>query len=152
MYIHKTIKQKEDECLALLRSTNRDRIEDLISHITKMGYFIAPGSLEHHRFVGGLVSHSLETFHKAMQLREKKIQEGFNPSTMPDESVIIAALMHDLCKADVLRFNIDVLSGRLVIQALFLLQQKKMLSYGTWEGKEESRTNKNVLNTLRPIL
>ena len=108
MHVHKTLKQKVEECLTLLRSTNREKIEDLINHITKMGYFEAPGSLRHHRFVGGLVSHSLETFHKAMQLREKKIQEGFDPADMPEESVIIAALMHDLCKADTLRYNSEV--------------------------------------------
>ena len=105
MHIHKSLKQKEEECLALLLSTNRPRIEDLINHITKMGYFIAPGSLKHHRFVGGLVSHSLETYHKAMEFRRNKIKDGFLPDAMPEESVIIAALMHDLCKADVLRYN-----------------------------------------------
>ena len=103
----KTTQQKTDECLDLLRSTKRDRIEDLISHIQRMGYFIAPGSLRHHRFVGGLVSHSLETYHKAMELREEKLREGFSPDQIPEESVVIAALMHDLCKADVLRYNHD---------------------------------------------
>ena len=63
MHIHQTLQQKTDECLALLRSTKRDKIEDLITYITKMGYFVAPGSLKHHRFEGGLVSHSLETYH-----------------------------------------------------------------------------------------
>ena len=105
MHITKTLEQKKEECLALLRSTHRDKIEELINHITKMGYFEAPGSLKHHRFVGGLVSHSLETYHKALQLRMKKIQEGFSTTDMPEESVIIAALMHDLCKADVLRYS-----------------------------------------------
>lgn len=105
MHITKTLEQKKEECLALLRSTHRDKIEDLITHITRMGYFEAPGSLKHHRFVGGLVSHSLETYHKALQLRMKKIKEGFALSEMPDDIVIIAALMHDLCKADVLRFD-----------------------------------------------
>ena len=105
MHIHQTLQQKTDECLALLRSTKRDKIEDLITYITKMGYFVAPGSLKHHRFEGGLVSHSLETYHKAMELREQKIREGFSPNAMPKESVIIAALMHDLCKADVLRYS-----------------------------------------------
>jgi hypothetical protein len=40
MHIHKTIQQKTDECLALLRSTNRDKIEDLIRHITRMGLIL----------------------------------------------------------------------------------------------------------------
>ena len=43
-HIHKTVQQKKDECIALLCSTKRDKIEDLISHITRMGYFEAPGS------------------------------------------------------------------------------------------------------------
>ena len=105
MHIHKTLKQKKDECLDLLRSTNRDKIEDLINYITTLGYFEAPGSLKHHRFEGGLVSHSLETYHKALHLRDKKIQKGFKSSEMPDDSIIIAALMHDLCKADTLRYS-----------------------------------------------
>jgi hypothetical protein len=107
MYIHKSISQKKEECLALLRSTNRDKVEDLINLITRMGYFEAPGSLKHHRFVGGLLSHSLETYHKALQLRDKKIEKGLDPSEIPVNSVIISALMHDLCKADVLRYNTE---------------------------------------------
>ena len=100
-----TLEQRKEECLALLRSTKRPKIEALINHISKMGYFKAPGSLRHHRFEGGLLSHSLETYHKAMMLREKKIKNGLSPEMIPVESVIIAALMHDLCKADILRFN-----------------------------------------------
>ena len=105
MHIPKTLEEKKEECLSLLRSTNRENIEALISHITKMGYFEAPASLNHHRFTGGLVSHSLETYHKAMTLRDEKIREGYDASQMPVESVIIAALLHDVCKADALRYN-----------------------------------------------
>lgn len=104
-HIHKTLEQKKEECIKLLKSTKRDNIDSLINHITEMGYFIAPGSYKHHRFEGGLVSHSLEVYYKAMELRDEKIKEGVLPGSMPIESVIIAALMHDLCKADILRFN-----------------------------------------------
>ena len=105
MYIHKTIEAKTNECLALLRSTKRDKIENLIAHITEMGYFVAPGSLQHHRFEGGLVSHSLETYHTAMALREQKILQGTNPSELPEASIILCSLLHDLCKADTLRYS-----------------------------------------------
>ena len=74
--MHKSLKQKTEECIALLRSTNRDKIEDLIIFITRMGYFEAPGSLKHHRFEGGLVSHSLETYHKAYRHGAKACKEG----------------------------------------------------------------------------
>lgn len=101
----KSLAQKKEECINLLRSTNRDHIDDLIAYITRIGYFIAAGSLNHHRFEGGLLSHSLETYHKALELRQQKIDKGCDPTSMPLDSVIIAALMHDLCKADALRFN-----------------------------------------------
>ncbi len=105
MKAHKSLAEKKEECLALLRSTNRNNIEKIITHIEKMGYFEAPGSESHHRFEGGLVSHSLETCHKALVLRENKISNGTNPDKLPIESVIIASLLHDVCKADKLRFN-----------------------------------------------
>ena len=105
MYVHKTLEEKVEECKTLLRSIGRPKIEDLIRHIDRMGYFIAPGSTTHHRFEGGLVSHSLETYHYAMNLRDKKIKQGADPGMIPAESVIISALMHDLCKADALRFD-----------------------------------------------
>ena len=104
-HIHKSLEEKKEECIRLLRSTNRPHIDDLISFISHMGYFVAPGSYTHHRFKGGLVSHSLETYYEAMSLREQKIKEGFSPESMPEESVIISALMHDLCKADTIRYN-----------------------------------------------
>lgn len=105
MHIHKSLEEKVAECKALLRSTGRNGIEDLIAHIERMGFFVAPGSFTHHRFEGGLVSHSLETYRKAMELREEKIAHGADAGLMPEDSVIIAALMHDLCKADALRFS-----------------------------------------------
>ena len=104
-HLHKSLDEKKEECVRLLRSTNRPHIDDLISFISHMGYFVAPGSYTHHRFKGGLVSHSLETYYEAMALREQKIKEGFSPESMPEESVIISALMHDLCKADTIRYN-----------------------------------------------
>lgn len=105
IHIHKSLEEKKEECISLLKSTNRPNIDKLIAYITQMGYFFAPGSKDHHRFKGGLVSHSLETYHKAMELRDIQIKKGVDASSMPQDSIIIATLMHDLCKADALRFN-----------------------------------------------
>lgn len=104
-HIHKSLDEKKEECISLLQSTGRPDIDKLIAHITQMGYFIAPGSKDHHRFCGGLVSHSLETYHKAMEIRQELIEKGGDTASMPQASVIIATLMHDLCKADALRIN-----------------------------------------------
>ena len=99
--------QKVEYCKELLKKTQRSNIERLIEFITDLGYFIAPGSMKHHRYKGGLVSHSLETYHEAMNLRSIKIAKGIDPNLLPIDSVVIASLMHDLCKADELRFDVD---------------------------------------------
>ena len=96
---------KFEYCKILLRTTQRPNVEELIEFITRLGYFIAPGSMKHHRYKGGLVSHSLETYHEAMNLRLRKIEKRVDPNLMPIDSVVIASLMHDLCKADELRFD-----------------------------------------------
>lgn len=82
-YIHKSLDEKKEECISLLQSIDRTDIDKLIAHITKMGYFIAPGSKGHHRFIGGLVSHSLETYHKAMEIRQELIEKGVDAAFMP---------------------------------------------------------------------
>lgn len=102
---HPTSNEKETACKALLRSTGREGIEPLIEHLEQLGYFIAPGSKTHHCFKKGLLTHSMETYRKAMELREKKIHQGVDAQSMPEDSVILAALLHDVCKADVLRYS-----------------------------------------------
>lgn len=102
---HLSLDEKESRYKELLRYTQAPKIENLIKHLEKMGFFIAPGSLKHHRFKGGLVSHSLEVFYKAMKLRNQKIKEGVSPESIPVKSIIIAALLHDVCKADLLRYD-----------------------------------------------
>lgn len=94
-----------EEFKGWLRSTNRPGIEKLIAHLEKMGFFIAPGSMSHHRFVGGLVCHSLEVFHKALKLREERIRRGVSPKLMPIDSLKICCLLHDVCKADAIRYD-----------------------------------------------
>lgn len=42
-----------------------------------------------------------------MRFREEKIKDGVSPDLIPIDSVIIASLLHDLCKADTLRFDIN---------------------------------------------
>lgn len=102
---HRTPEENRQECIDILRGTCREGIDILISHIENMGYFVAPASFSHHKFEGGLLCHSLEVYHAAMEFRSKKIVEGVNEDVLPVESIAISALMHDLCKADCLRYD-----------------------------------------------
>ena len=91
--------------IELLRGTGREGIEDTIKHIDVLGRFDAPASSRFHlNQPGGLVDHSLNVCKVAMGVRDMMIQ--MDPSLedrLPVESVVIASLLHDTCKADIYR-------------------------------------------------
>lgn len=93
----------KNEFLELLRSTNRDGMEDVIEDLEDNGFFTAPASAGHHLNVeGGLVLHSLNTCKAALAVWEgmKKVEPTLEKE-VSRESVIIASLLHDVCKMDI---------------------------------------------------
>ena len=68
----KTIdKNCKEEIINLLRSTERDGIEDVIGDLEQWGFFTAPASAGHHLNVeGGLARHSLNTCQAALAVWE----------------------------------------------------------------------------------
>jgi len=93
------------EFINLLKSTGREGIDDLIDMLEdgKMRFFTAPASVNHHlNSDGGLLIHSLNTCKAGLKLREMVI--AMNPDLeykLKKDSVIIATLLHDICKADI---------------------------------------------------
>ncbi len=87
----------KEEFLKLLRSTNREHIEDLIQFIEKTDFFEAPAST---RFHGsrehGLVEHSLKVY----EILKQKVETSCLPINIPKESIIIIGLLHDICKVN----------------------------------------------------
>ena len=67
------------------------------------GFFTAPASTKFHlSYEGGLLEHSLNVCKMALELREVIIK--MNPElqvSLPQESVIISSLLHDVCKSDI---------------------------------------------------
>lgn len=112
----------KDEFIELLRSTNREGVEDLLVALEDMGFFTAPASSNHHLNVeGGLVAHSLNTCKAALMVWEGMI--GLEPGLAKEverESVIIASLLHDVCKSDI----------------YFRTIKKRKTALGTWEDSE----------------
>ena len=87
----------------MLLSTNREGMENVIERLEEQGFFKAPASTKFHlNYEGGLLEHSMNVCDMALELREVTIRkkEGLRDS-LPKESVIIAALLHDVCKADI---------------------------------------------------
>lgn len=102
------IKANKEEFLELLRSTKRDGIEDVITDIEELGFFTAPASAGHHLNVeGGLVLHSINTCKAALAIWEgMKPLESSLATEVKRDSIIIASLLHDVCKSDIYKRSV----------------------------------------------
>lgn len=88
MLTKEKIYENKDEIITLLKSTNRDGIDNVIDFLNNSGYFHLYGSFNHHTYNGGLAEHSLGVY---------KLAKKFNKNCNED-SVIICSLLHDICK------------------------------------------------------
>lgn len=94
--------QYKDEFLQMLRSTGRDGVEEVIQYLEEIGFFKAPASAAHHLATeGGLVEHSVNTCKSALAVYEgmKQLDSSLERVVSPN-NIIIAALLHDVCKSD----------------------------------------------------
>lgn len=93
----------KEEFISLLRSTGRTGIDGVIAYLEKVGFFEAPASVNRHLSrEGGLLEHSLNVHRMAAMLRGQMI--AMRPEVeqqLPSESIVIASLLHDVCKANV---------------------------------------------------
>lgn len=85
----------------ILRSTGREGVEEVIAGLESLGFFEAPASTVFHlNEPGGLLQHSLNVYREAMAIREKQIELLPDiEQRLPSNSVAIASLLHDACKA-----------------------------------------------------
>lgn len=93
----------KEEFIQLLQSTGRQGIGAVIDYLEKSGFFTAPASVNRHlNYDGGLAEHSLNVCHVALRLRDVAIDmKPELAERLPRESVVIAALLHDLCKSNI---------------------------------------------------
>lgn len=115
----------------LLRSTGRENVEYVIEDLETYGFFEAPASARNHfNHPGGLVQHSLNVYDAAMMLREGIIKNRPDmEKRLPVDSVILASLLHDVCKANIYR----------------LVSRKRKNEIGMWEEVEEYEVNYSQL-------
>lgn len=86
-----------EEFLMLLRSVNREGMDELINFIEKSDFFKAPASTRFHgSYEGGLLEHSLNVY-KLLCEKVKNCPVEINVS---QDSLIIIGLLHDICKAN----------------------------------------------------
>lgn len=85
-----------------LVETHREGIDSVVEWLGENHFYDAPASATHHNaFQGGLAKHSWEVYCQAMALW----QASDHREAMAPESVAIAALLHDVCKADNYQFD-----------------------------------------------
>ncbi|MBP3834589.1 HD domain-containing protein [Prevotella sp. Rep29] len=93
----------KEQFIKLLQATKRTGIESVVSYLEQAGFFLAPASVSRHlSHEGGLLEHSLNVWKMAQMLRMQTI--GMRPELekqLPEDSVTIAALLHDVCKANI---------------------------------------------------
>ena len=88
------IKRFED----LLMCVEREGIMNLIDFIRKSDFYKAPASTKYHScHEGGLLEHTLNVYDCLCAKRDSSVwAETFK--NIPDDTLIIVALLHDLCK------------------------------------------------------
>lgn len=95
--------ENKDRFIEALKATGRNGVDAVLAGLEGLGFFDAPASTRFHGAEkGGLLAHSLNVYDQAMALRGMEI--GLSPSLaeeLPEASVAIAALLHDVCKAEV---------------------------------------------------
>ncbi len=113
---------EKEEFLQLLRSTKRDGVEEVIEDLESLGFFTAPASAGHHlNTEGGLVRHSLNTCKAALAIWESmKALEPTLESEVKRDSIVIATLLHDVCKSDIYKRTV----------------KKRKNALGIWEDSE----------------
>ena len=87
----------KEEFLNLLKSTKREGIDNLIEFIEKSDFFKAPASTRFHGdYEGGLLEHSMKVY----EILKDKINNSCIKIDVPEESIILIALLHDICKVN----------------------------------------------------
>lgn len=142
----------KDEVIKRLKSIDREGMDKLIIYMEEIGFFTAPASTRFHgAYEGGLLVHCKKVYNIFNALTKK-----FNLK-ISDESKLICAFCHDLCKAGAYiknnfgyRWNNEhpkghaLLSLKRIKNFIQLTEEEEQIikfhmgMYGTFEFKERS--------------
>ena len=87
----------KEEFINLLRSTNREGIEEVIQFLEKSDFYKAPASTRFHGSCeGGLLEQSMKVY----EMLKHKVKNSVLDLNVSDDTLIIIALLHDICKVN----------------------------------------------------
>ena len=86
----------KERFIALCKTIQRPGVDELLEWLETNGFYTSPASSRFHgAYSGGLLEHSLNVYDELKRLLKAYPEIEIN---IPEESVVIAALFHDLCK------------------------------------------------------
>lgn len=86
----------KERFISLCKTINRNGICDLLQWLDKTDFYDCPASTRYHgAYSGGLLDHSLNVYDEL-----KRLLSLYTEIDVPDDSVIISSLFHDLCKVN----------------------------------------------------
>ena len=95
----------KEKFIEALKATGRAGVDKVVAELERLGFFEAPASTRFHGSEpGGLLKHSLNVYCEARVLREVELK--MRPDMvekLPETSIAIVSLLHDVCKAEVYR-------------------------------------------------
>ena len=79
-----------------LNATGRSHIETLFNYMNNNGFFTRHCH-RHHKYGGGLADHAWQTYQIALRLNVENHKKNPTAPLLDEDSIAIAALLHDLC-------------------------------------------------------
>ena len=110
-----------------LRKTQREHVEELLKLMEQQGYYKVD-STRHHKWEGGTLQHSLEVLLYALE---------HNTHGIPEDSIVVTCLLHDLCNVQKHIRRHGSLSVELAKSAGFPLSREEYLAI-RWHMRKES--------------
>ena len=91
----------KDFYIQLLKSVRRPGVDALIDYLQNSDFFEAPASTIYHgSYAGGLLEHSLNVYNMLQWYVANLQDSDFELPKISEESIIVVALLHDLCKVN----------------------------------------------------
>lgn len=90
---------KKEEFIEIFKNNiKRDGADKLLAWLESTDFFTCPASTRFHsNYAGGLVDHSVNVYHRYLNLIKNEYGENYQ-EVISDESIAIIALLHDVCK------------------------------------------------------
>lgn len=123
----------KENYIKLLKSTERDGIDELIKWLEESDFFTSPASTKYHlNCEGGLLQHSIYVFDQLMY----QLAIDLDVEELPEEiakSAIIVALLHDVCKANFYitkERNVKNQKGEWIKESYYAIEDTLPLGHG----------------------